>query len=164
MVALFLQISLMSSLVEDNWILTSTSAFCSTFCLNEILSKIRNWEEEVCFNVILRLLWILFISTPELGCCFFFFLFFPRFCLFIWQHSRRIDREKQAPHWAPAPYMGRLIPGLWAHDLSQRQIFNQLSHTGALEWFLKGLFQFGTWNHVHELFMQLNVLVWWHFE
>ena len=40
------------------------------------------------------------------------------------------EKEKQAPHWAESPTWGS-IPGLWDHDLSQRQTLNGLCHTGA---------------------------------
>ena len=36
------------------------------------------------------------------------------------------EKEKQTPHWAKS-----LIPGPWDHDLSRRQLLNQLSHPGA---------------------------------
>ena len=40
------------------------------------------------------------------------------------------QREKQTPHRAGSP-MWDPIPGLQDHDLSQRQLLNQLSHPGT---------------------------------
>ena len=40
------------------------------------------------------------------------------------------EREKQTPHWAGSP-MWDSIPGLWDHDLCQRQTPNRLSQPGA---------------------------------
>ena len=40
------------------------------------------------------------------------------------------EREKQAVCWAGSLTQGS-IPGPWDHDLSQRQMLNQLSHPGA---------------------------------
>ena len=39
------------------------------------------------------------------------------------------QREKQTPQWAGS--LMRSIPGPWDHDLSRRQMLNQLSHPGA---------------------------------
>ena len=43
------------------------------------------------------------------------------------KEQREEEREKQSPCWAGSPMWG-LIPGPWDHDLSQRQLLNQLSH------------------------------------
>ena len=70
---------------------------------------------------------------------FVFIFFFLRLYLFIWQREhantsrgshRQREREKQAPHWAGNLMQG-LIPGPWDHNLSWRQMPNQLSHPGA---------------------------------
>ncbi|XP_059042435.1 thyroid transcription factor 1-associated protein 26 isoform X2 [Mustela nigripes] len=45
------------------------------------------------------------------------------------QHGRQSQREKQAPCEARSP-MWDSIPGRWDHDLSRRQLLNQLSHPG----------------------------------
>ena len=49
--------------------------------------------------------------------------------------TSRGKREKQAPYWARSPMAGTpmwsLIPRSLDHDLSQRQLLNQLSHPGA---------------------------------
>ena len=39
------------------------------------------------------------------------------------KQEQQREREKQAPHWARCLIRG-LIPGLWDHDLSQRQMPN----------------------------------------
>ena len=41
--------------------------------------------------------------------------------------GRQREREKQAPHGAGSPMMWDSIPGPWDHDLSQKQMLNQLS-------------------------------------
>lgn len=63
-------------------------------------------------------------------------LFFLRI-LFIYLTQRekahrqgKREKEKQAPHWARSLMQGS-IPGPQDHDLSQRQMFNQLSHPGT---------------------------------
>ena len=47
---------------------------------------------------------------------------------------KRVDRqrknEKQTPYWAGSLMWG-LIPGPWDHDLSLRQMLNQLNHPSA---------------------------------
>ena len=45
--------------------------------------------------------------------------------------TRQREREKQAPCRARSPMMWGSIPGPWDHDLSQRQMLNQLNHPGA---------------------------------
>ena len=46
------------------------------------------------------------------------------------QRERQREREKHTPQWLRSPTQG-LILGPGDHDLSQSQIFNQLSHPGA---------------------------------
>ena len=46
------------------------------------------------------------------------------------QSGRQKEREKQAPHWGGSLMQGS-VPGLWDHDLSQRQTLNRLSHPGT---------------------------------
>ena len=69
------------------------------------------------------------------------YLFILRFYLFIResgqerastgrQNGRQRQREKQAPG-QERNQMRDLIPGRWDHDLSQRQLLNQLSHPGV---------------------------------
>ena len=72
------------------------------------------------------------------------FFFFLRFYLFVIerearastgrqsgrQRQRQRQREKQAPCRARSP-MWDSIPGRWDHDLSRRQLLNQLSHPGV---------------------------------
>ena len=43
------------------------------------------------------------------------------------QREQQRERENQAPNWAGSLMLGS-IPGPWDHDLSQRQMFNWLSH------------------------------------
>ena len=46
------------------------------------------------------------------------------------QSGRQRQREKQAPRRARSQ-MWDSIPGRWDHDLSRRQLLNQLSHSGV---------------------------------
>ena len=66
----------------------------------------------------------------------FFFLRFS-FNVFIWERKNKRtsgkgqkEREKQTSPWAGTPTWGS-IPGPQDHDLSWRQMFNQLSHPGT---------------------------------
>ena len=95
-----------------------------------------------------QLHWLFAVAwTYSLSSClrpsFSFFFFKKRFYLIIWQREcereqaerqaegesiskrrgRQREREKQVPHWARSP-----TPGPWNHDLSRRQMLNQLSH------------------------------------
>ena len=67
------------------------------------------------------------------------YFFFSRFYLFVRerarastgrQSGRQSQTEKQAPCGARS-LMWDSIPGRWDHDLSRRQLFNQLSHPGV---------------------------------
>ena len=61
------------------------------------------------------------------------YIFFLRFCLFIWQSQRtqwQRERGKQASGEEGSPMQG-WIPGSWDHDLSRRQMLNWLSHPGT---------------------------------
>jgi len=77
---------------------------------------------------------------------FFSFLFF--WILFIYLRERDRDREstrgeereRQAPRRAGGSPMWDLIPGPRDHDLSRRQLLNQLSHPSAPVWELLSQF------------------------
>jgi len=71
---------------------------------------------------------------------FFFSFFFLKVYLFIYLTDRERERkhkqgererEKQPAHQAGTPMWGS-IPGSWDQDPSPRQMFNCLSHPGAL--------------------------------
>ena len=62
---------------------------------------------------------------------FFIYLFLKLIYLRKKEHEQGKDqRQKQTPPWAGSPTHG-LIPGPQGHDLSQRQMLNQLSHPDA---------------------------------
>ena len=81
--------------------------------------------------------WLLVVLLHDIFCSWFFlFQFFKKDFIYLIESEQerkqkqgQREREKQAPHWAESLMWG-LIPGPWDHDLSLRQLLNQLSHLG----------------------------------
>jgi len=75
--------------------------------------------------------------SQSISFLFFFFSYFFKDFIHLFDRestsrksSKQREREKQDPHWAES-LTPSLIPGPWDHDLSWRQILNQLTHPRA---------------------------------
>ena len=106
----------------------------------------------MCLSQFLNIYWCLGTNLREhhlicLGCRVDTEIFFKDF-IYLLEGEREArartsegegQKDKQIPCWARSLTWGS-IPGSWDHDLSPRQIFNQLSLRGARHWdFLKAL-------------------------
>ena len=79
----------------------------------------------VCSFTFLMILYnFLWVLVPSFYFYLFLKWFFKKICL------RERERKKQSICWAGNWTFGS-IPGLWDHDLSWRQMLNQLSHPGS---------------------------------